>query len=132
MLAFTNVLHFLAHKLARLSAGRFALTFVFTRSFDCFFFRHNKKVSPPAGSLDVKDLRVTATQPDCEDESAIFAGVAETFDAIVRLFDLCELTRDDVPHRPGETVSQRLLVFFYRRIFTPFAFSQNGMVVSSG
>ena len=51
--AFPNVFHFFAHKLARLSAGRFAFALVFARSFDCFFFWHNKMVSPLALGLDV-------------------------------------------------------------------------------
>jgi hypothetical protein len=38
VLAFPNVFHLFAHKLARLSAGRFALAFIFSRSFDRFFF----------------------------------------------------------------------------------------------
>jgi len=38
--AFPNMFHFFAHKLTRLSAGRFAFTLVFACSFDCFFFWH--------------------------------------------------------------------------------------------
>jgi hypothetical protein len=53
MLASPNVFHFFAHKLACLSAGRFAFAFIFARSFDCFFFWHNKMVSPLDASLDV-------------------------------------------------------------------------------
>ena len=53
MFAFPNVFHFFAHKLARLSAGRFAFALIFARSFDCFFFWHNKMVSPLALGLDV-------------------------------------------------------------------------------
>jgi hypothetical protein len=45
--------HFFAHKLASLGAGRFAFALVFARSFDCFFFWHNKMVSPLEGRLDV-------------------------------------------------------------------------------
>jgi hypothetical protein len=52
--AFPNVFHLFAHKLASLSAGRFAFAFVFARSFDWFFFWHNKMVSPLEGGLDVK------------------------------------------------------------------------------
>jgi hypothetical protein len=36
--ALSNVFHFFAHKLASLSAGRFAFALVFARAFDCFFF----------------------------------------------------------------------------------------------
>jgi hypothetical protein len=53
MFAFPNMLHFLAHKLASLSAGRFAFALIFARSFDCFFVWHNKMVSPLATRLDV-------------------------------------------------------------------------------
>jgi hypothetical protein len=53
MLAFPNVFHFFAHKLARLSAGRFALSLILACSFDCFFFWHNKMVSTLATQLDV-------------------------------------------------------------------------------
>jgi hypothetical protein len=51
--AFANVFHFFAHKFARLSGRRFAFTLFFVRSFDCFFFWHNKMVSPLATRLDV-------------------------------------------------------------------------------
>jgi hypothetical protein len=51
--AFPNVFHFLAHKLASLSAGGLAFALVFTRSFDCFFFWHDKMVSRFATRLDV-------------------------------------------------------------------------------
>ena len=62
MFAFSDVFHFLAHKLARLSAGRFA----FALSFNCFFFWHNKMVSPLATRLDVDDCvgrSATAVSP---------------------------------------------------------------------
>src|SRR5207244_12771319 len=55
MFAFSNVFHFFVHKLARLSAGRFAFTLVFVRSFNCFFFWHNRMVSPLVTCLDVDD-----------------------------------------------------------------------------
>ena len=42
MLAFPNVLHFFAHKLAGLSGRRFAFTLIFARAFNSFFFWHNK------------------------------------------------------------------------------------------
>jgi hypothetical protein len=52
--AFANVFHFFAHELARLSGRRLAFEFVLPRAFDCFFFWHNKMVSPLATHLDVK------------------------------------------------------------------------------
>jgi hypothetical protein len=52
--AFPNVFHFFAHKLASLSAGRFAFALILARAFDWFFFWHNKMVSPLATRLDVK------------------------------------------------------------------------------
>jgi hypothetical protein len=55
MLAFPNVFHFLAHKLPSLSAGRFAFALVLPRAFNCFFFWHNKMVSPLTTRLDVKE-----------------------------------------------------------------------------
>jgi hypothetical protein len=53
MLAFPDVFHFLAHKLTCLSGRRFALALVLACSFECFFFWHNKMVSPLEGPLDV-------------------------------------------------------------------------------
>ena len=53
MLAFPNVFHFFAHELAGLRGRRFAFTLIFARSFNCFFFWHNKMVSPLATPLDV-------------------------------------------------------------------------------
>jgi hypothetical protein len=38
-----------------LSAGRFAFALVFARAFNCFFFWHNRNVSPLAARLDVQD-----------------------------------------------------------------------------
>jgi hypothetical protein len=38
-----------------LSAGRFAFALVFARPFNCFFFWHNRNVSPLAARLDVQD-----------------------------------------------------------------------------
>jgi hypothetical protein len=55
--AFPNVFHFFAYKLASLSTRRFAFALVFARSFDCFFFWHNKMVSPLDARLDVKKWR---------------------------------------------------------------------------
>jgi len=57
VLAFPDVFHFFAHKLARLSAGRFAFALILARSFNCFFIWHNKMVSPLATRLDVKKRR---------------------------------------------------------------------------
>jgi hypothetical protein len=55
--AFPNVFHFFAYKFAGLSAGRFAFALVFARAFNCFFFWHNKMVSPVAVGLDVAKYR---------------------------------------------------------------------------
>jgi hypothetical protein len=57
MFAFPNVFHFFAHKLASLSAGRHAFTLLFARTFNCFFFWHNKMISPLEGRLDVNKKR---------------------------------------------------------------------------
>ena len=51
--AFPNVLHFLAHKLPSLSAGRFSFALILARAFNHFFFWHNKMVSPLTSRLDV-------------------------------------------------------------------------------
>jgi hypothetical protein len=53
MLAFPNVFHFFAHKFACLSGRRFAFPLIFARVFNCFFFWHNKMVSPLTTCLDV-------------------------------------------------------------------------------
>jgi hypothetical protein len=55
MLAFPNVFHFFAHKLARLSGRRLAFALILARAFNRFFFWHNKMISPLATRLDVKD-----------------------------------------------------------------------------
>ena len=55
MFAFPNVFHFFAHKFAGLSRRRFAFALVFARPFNCFFFWHNRNVSPLAARLDVQD-----------------------------------------------------------------------------
>jgi len=55
MFAFSNMFHFFAHKLARLRAGRFALTRILARAFDGVLFWHNKDVSPLTTGLDVKN-----------------------------------------------------------------------------
>jgi hypothetical protein len=57
MLAFPDMFHFFAHKLASLSAGGFAFALILARSFDCFFVWHNKMVSPLATRLDVSKKR---------------------------------------------------------------------------
>jgi hypothetical protein len=54
---FPNVFHFFAHKLASLSAGGLTFPRVFARAFNCFFFRHNKMVSPLETPLDVNKKR---------------------------------------------------------------------------
>jgi hypothetical protein len=51
--AFPNMFHFFAHKLARLSGRRFAFALILARAFNCFFFWHNKMVSPLTALLDV-------------------------------------------------------------------------------
>jgi hypothetical protein len=55
--AFPNVFHFFAHELACLSGRRFAFTLVLARTFNCFFFWHNKVVSPLTALLDVNKRR---------------------------------------------------------------------------
>ncbi len=55
MFAFSDVFHFFAHKFASLSAGRLAFALVFARAFNCFFFWHNRNVSPLSARLDVQD-----------------------------------------------------------------------------
>lgn len=40
MLPFADVVHFLAHKFARLGTGRFAFARVLMSAFQSFFFRH--------------------------------------------------------------------------------------------
>jgi hypothetical protein len=46
MFTFSDVFHFLTHKLARLSGRRFAFAFIFTRPFGCVFFWHSNVDSP--------------------------------------------------------------------------------------
>jgi hypothetical protein len=53
MFAFTNMFHFLAHKLACLSTGRFAFALIFARAFNCFFLWHDKMVSSLTELSDV-------------------------------------------------------------------------------
>jgi hypothetical protein len=62
MLAFPNVFHFFAHKLACLSGRRLAFTLILARAFDWFFFWHNKMISPLVMCLDVKKA-VGVTSP---------------------------------------------------------------------
>ena len=57
MFAFPNVFHFFAHELASLSAGRLAFALVLVRPFNCFFFWHNKMISPLDARLDVNKKR---------------------------------------------------------------------------
>jgi hypothetical protein len=56
MLSFSNMLHFFAHELARLSRRGFTFPFVFTRPFNWFFFWHTKIVSLLGGHLDVTEV----------------------------------------------------------------------------
>jgi hypothetical protein len=56
VLAFSNVFHFFAYKLTRLSRRGLAFALVFARAFNCFFFWHIKNVSPLAAPLDVHDF----------------------------------------------------------------------------
>jgi hypothetical protein len=57
MFSFSNMFHFFAHELSRLSRRGFAFALVFTRPFNCFFFWHTKIVSPPlAAHLGVSKL----------------------------------------------------------------------------
>jgi hypothetical protein len=42
MLAFSDMLHFFAHELARLSGRGFTFALIFTRPFNCFFFWHTR------------------------------------------------------------------------------------------
>jgi hypothetical protein len=65
MFAFPNVFHFFAHKLASLSAGRFAFALIFARSFHCFFFWHNKMVSLLGRCLDVNKKAAGDTPAAC-------------------------------------------------------------------
>jgi hypothetical protein len=55
MFAFADVFHFFAHKLARLSGRRFALALVLARAFYCFFFWHNKRITPLERCLAVNN-----------------------------------------------------------------------------
>jgi hypothetical protein len=74
MLAFPNVFHFFAHELAGLRGRRFAFTLIFARSFNCFFFWHNKMVSPLATPLDVTKRVVTS----CTRNNQLFAATVAT------------------------------------------------------
>jgi len=100
MFAFPNVFHFFAHKLARLSAGRFALALVLACSFDCFFFWHNKMVSPLAALLDVTkkgSYVLCGNQPNAAaipmtGSQLALSSVTQTSDPVMGRFDLGELT----------------------------------------
>lgn len=80
VLAFSNVFHFFAHKLASLSAGRLAFALVLARAFNCFFFWHNKKVSPFERSLDVnkKAAGVTSRRSLVPREQAVLSSALLT------------------------------------------------------
>jgi hypothetical protein len=101
VLAFSNVFHFFAHKLASLSAGRLAFALVLARAFNCFFFWHNKKVSPFERSLDVnkKAAGVTSRRLLVPREQAVLSSalltaalVATTLFAATLFFLLAPLT----------------------------------------
>ena len=66
MFALANMFHFFAHELASLSAGRFAFPLVFARAFNCFFFWHNKWVSPLTTFSDVKKYARHSLLPDLQ------------------------------------------------------------------
>jgi hypothetical protein len=55
MFAFPDVFHFFAHKLARLSGRRLAFALVLARAFYCFFFWHNKRITPLERCLAVNN-----------------------------------------------------------------------------
>jgi hypothetical protein len=55
MFAFADVFHFFAHKLARLSGSRLAFALVLARAFYCFFFWHNKRITPLERCLAVNN-----------------------------------------------------------------------------
>jgi len=87
MPAFSDVFHLFTHKLASLSAGRFAFALVFARAFNDFFFWHNKMISPLATLLDVTNKGLTwcrihrgktslATEPLRTREQAVMRGSA--------------------------------------------------------
>ena len=64
--------------------------------------------------------------------SALLGGVAEIFYAVVRVFDLGILTRNNLAQRCREIVSHRLFIFFDCGVFSAFAFSQDRVVIASG
>jgi hypothetical protein len=65
MFAFPNVFHFFAHKLPRLGGRRFAFALILVRTFNCFFFWHNKMVSPLERRLDVTKKAAGVTSRRC-------------------------------------------------------------------
>jgi len=53
MFPLADMFHFLANKFARLGRWRLAFLGIFPRTFYCFFFWHNKRVTPPHSGADV-------------------------------------------------------------------------------
>jgi hypothetical protein len=102
MFAFPDVFHFFAHKLTRLSAGRFALALVLAGSFDCFFFWHNKMVSSLAALLDVTKNgsyvlcgnQPTVTGIPMTRSQLALSCITQTSDPVMGRFDLGELTEN--------------------------------------
>ena len=76
MFTFPNVFHFFAHEFSRLSAGRFAIALVFARAFNCFFFWHNRNVSPLAARLDVQDYMGLAFTRETNGKSEMSGSTA--------------------------------------------------------
>ena len=84
MFAFSNVLHFFAHKLARLSGGRFAFTFVLARAFNWFFFWHNKNDFAFNSAFGCNKLRLVLESRNRQ------SAFARTFRAHLRIADAKE------------------------------------------
>jgi len=77
--AFPNVFDFFAHELASLSAGRLAFALVLVRPFNCFFFWHNKMVSPLDAHLDVnkKAARLTSRRSFGSGKTSLIVRLAD-------------------------------------------------------
>lgn len=91
MLAFSDVFHFFAHKLASLSAGGLAFALVLSRTLDHFFFRHNKKVSPLTVRLDVNKYRkglATDSRSTARLQRVYSRAVASLIDSFSTIFDV--------------------------------------------
>ena len=86
-----------------------------------------------SGSSDL--FRLTVAVRACKSDNwfqSAFGSITQIPDAIVSRFDLVILPRDNLLHRRREAVIERLSVFFHGGIFTALAFSEDGMVVTSG